>query len=90
MMFLLRYRFPAPYLYLPTVYFLCRVVAMRQCVLCDKSYKKTTVRKLLRGHYNPVHVKRQRANLQLARLPNAAGRVLLCTKCLKTRGKAGK
>lgn len=46
-------------------------------------------RKLLRGHYNPTNWTRKYPNLQYAVTPGGE-RVLACTKCIKTFGKAAR
>ena len=59
---------------------------MRKCAVCGKGYIKKTVRKKLRGKYNPTTTQRKRPNLQWVRLPSGK-RVKACTRCIKTLSK---
>ncbi|MDD5551589.1 MAG: L28 family ribosomal protein [Candidatus Pacebacteria bacterium] len=59
---------------------------MRKCEICGKTYTVKTVRKKLRGKYNPTSKQRKYPNLQWVRLPSGK-RVKACTKCIKTLSK---
>jgi len=59
---------------------------MRKCAICQKGYTKKTVRKKLRGKYNPTTKQKKYPNLQWARLPSGK-RVKACTRCIKTLAK---
>jgi ribosomal protein L28 len=59
---------------------------MRQCALCGKSYKYSIARKKVRSKYNPVNVKKTRANLQWIKL-SSGKRVRACVRCIKTLKK---
>ena len=62
---------------------------MRQCKICEKGSIIRGTRKKLRGNYNPTSKKRKYPNLQFTKNPAGAGRVLACTKCIKTQAKRG-
>ncbi len=60
---------------------------MRQCYLCQKTYNISITRKKLRAtKFNPTGKKKQKANLQLTKLPNGK-KAKVCAKCLKTLHK---
>ena len=63
------------------------LLIMKQCAICEKSYKMGGTRKLLRGHYNPTNWKKKKANLQWMKNTKAEGRILACTRCIRTLGK---
>jgi len=56
------------------------------CEICGKKSVVVTVRKKLRGKYNPTTKRRKYPNLQWVRLPNGK-RVRACAKCIKAIGK---
>ncbi|MBI2674698.1 MAG: 50S ribosomal protein L28 [Candidatus Yanofskybacteria bacterium] len=65
---------------------------MTRCPQCGKKPVRAVKRKLLRGHYNPTKVYRQKPNLQWAKIPDktaSAGwrRIKICTDCIKTLHK---
>lgn len=68
---------------------------MKKCEICGKSYTVKTVRKKLRGKYNPTTKQRKYPNLQWVRLlsdkKSFEGKILkkgtrikACTKCIKS------
>lgn len=59
---------------------------MRKCEICGKTYTVKTIRKKLRGKYNPTSKQRKYPNLQWVRL-SSGKRVKACTKCIKTLSK---
>jgi ribosomal protein L28 len=59
---------------------------MTKCSQCGKKPMKAVKRKLLRGHYNPTKVYRQKPNLQWAKVNGK--RIKMCTDCIKTLNKA--
>jgi len=61
----------------------------RRCAICGKKSMVATVRKKLRGKYNPTTKKRKYPNLQWVYLPNGR-RVKACAKCIKAMGKSKK
>lgn len=74
---------------------------MKQCIICGKTYTIKTVRKKLRGKYNPTTKQRKYPNLQWVKLLSkvktfdgkvleAGKRVKACTKCIKTLSKSAK
>lgn len=63
-----------------------RIISMRKCAICQKSYVKKTVRKKLRGKYNPTTKQRKYPNLQWVKLLSGK-RVKACTRCIKAMAK---
>ncbi|MBI4158396.1 MAG: 50S ribosomal protein L28 [Candidatus Yanofskybacteria bacterium] len=61
---------------------------MTRCPKCGKKPVRAVKRKLLRGHYNPTKVYRQKPNLQWALV--SGKRVKICTDCIKTLNKVRK
>jgi len=59
------------------------------CEICGKKSTMVTVRKKLRGKYNPTTKKRKYPNLQWVRLPSGK-RVKACAKCIKATEKMKK
>jgi len=69
----------------------------KECTICKKKGMLVNVRKKLRGKYNPTTKKKQKPNLQKARVPEDINRkeykpftgqsVLMCSKCRKTMYK---
>ena len=59
-----------------------------RCPRCDKKPMKAIKRKLLRGHYNPTKIYRQKLNLQWAQVNSK--RMRICTNCIKTLHKEAK
>ncbi len=57
---------------------------MKQCAICEKGSIIRRARKKLRGNYNPTPKKRKQPNLQWMKSAEG-GRVLVCTKCLKSK-----
>lgn len=60
----------------------------KTCEICKKTSMVATVRKLLRGHYNPTTKKRKYPNLQRKKFGNE--RIWICTKCIKAMSKLRK
>ena len=71
---------------------------MKKCAICGKSYTVKTVRKKLRGKYNPTTKQRKYPNLQWIRLLldkknfedkvlKKGTRVKACTRCIKALSK---
>jgi len=58
----------------------------RRCTICGKKSMVATIRKKLRGQYNPTGKKRKYPNLQWVCLENGK-RVKACAKCIKTMNK---
>lgn len=58
----------------------------RQCFVCKKKYLFAWRRVKLRGKYNPTVKRKQKPNLQWAKLPSGK-RILVCVKCIKTLSK---
>jgi len=54
----------------------------KKCSICGKQRFTVQKRKKLRGKYNPVAKKVQKANLQWFRFPSGK-RILVCAKCKK-------
>lgn len=62
---------------------------MRKCAICEKTSRMAGTRILLRGHYNPTNWSRKYPNLQVTTTPKGE-RVLACTQCIRTFGKAAR
>lgn len=71
---------------------------MKKCTICGKNYILKTVRKKLRGKYNPTTKQKKYPNLQwvklLSKVKTFDGRVLeegkrirVCAKCIKKLAK---
>lgn len=56
------------------------------CAICGKSSTQVWRRIKLRGKYNPTIKRKQRPNLQWARL-STGERAKICTKCMKAKAK---
>lgn len=74
---------------------------MKKCTICGKSYTIKTVRKKLRGKYNPTTKQKKYPNLQwfrpLAKIKTFDGKIIepgkrvkACTKCIKTFSQRSK
>ncbi|RJQ14584.1 50S ribosomal protein L28 [Candidatus Parcubacteria bacterium] len=61
----------------------------RVCSICKKGGRVDTVRKLLRGNYNPTTLRKKNPNLQWVRLPTGE-KIKACTNCIKSIHKKAK
>lgn len=62
---------------------------MKHCEVCGKTSRMVGTRILLRGHYNPTNWSRKYPNLQKTLTPKGE-KVLACTTCIRTFGKAAR
>ncbi len=59
---------------------------MRQCEICGKSSQKAIKYKKVRSKWNPVNVRRQKANIQSTKLGDGQ-KIKACVRCIRTISK---